>query len=101
MFMEAVEQCVADPNNRMEVAKLRVGEKLAVMIHTAQARGEVSDWEECKSFLKQEIGIGVNFEQAWRQSDLVQYDWTTIPQSFVHHYKSQYAAIQERSRRKP
>lgn len=88
MFVEAVEQCTDDPDTRMEVAKSRVGEKLAVMIHTPQARGEITGWEEFKSFLKREFGVGVNFEQAWRQNDLIKYDWTTSPQSSVHNDKS-------------
>lgn len=52
MFVEAVEQCVSDPETRIKVAKSRVEERLAVMIHTAQVREEIKDWEEFKSFLK-------------------------------------------------
>lgn len=37
----------------------------------------------------------MNFEQAWRQNDLVQYVWITSPQRLVHNYKSQYETIQE------
>lgn len=93
MFFESVEQCTSNSNTRLEVAKSRVDGDLAVMVHTAQGRGEITSWNEFKVYLTQEFGMEMNFDQAWRQSDSFHYDWVDSPQSFVHKFKCHYAAI--------
>lgn len=96
MFFEAVERCAGTSDGRIEVAKARVDGELSVMIHTAQRRGEIKEWGECKAYLTREFGTDMNFEQAWRRNDTFHYEWVDSPQSFVHKFKCHYAAIQDK-----
>lgn len=96
MFFEAVERCASTSDGRIEVAKSRVDGELSVIIHTAQRRGEIKEWSECKAYLIREFGMDMNFEQAWRRNDTFHYDWVDSPQSFVHKFKCHYAAIQDK-----
>lgn len=93
MFFEQVEHCTDDSEARLEVAKSRVDNEMAVMIHTAQKQGEIKKWDELKQYLTQEFGVELNFDQAWKQNNSINYDWMSSPQYFVHKFKCQYAAI--------
>lgn len=74
IFFTAMEQCAGDSYTRLEVAKSRVDDDLALLIHTSQKQGGVKKWEDLKSYLKQEFGTKPNFDQIWRQNDSLQYD---------------------------
>ena len=93
IFFESIERCSLDSQDRLEVAKSRVDSELAVVIHTAQTRGEVNDWYELKNYLVKEFGVTLDFEQAWKQKIEFRYDWWDDPYAFVHKYKCHYQAI--------
>lgn len=83
MFIEGIEGYTADELPRIEIAKSRMDDELALFIHTAQKSWKIKRWGDMVDYLQVEFRININFGQAWRVHDGQQHDWREKTHTFI------------------
>ena len=96
IFFELVEQCSNDGSTRVQIAKSRLSQNLAVLIHNKQAKNKCKTWVDFRQLLCTEFAVSVNLDRAWQELDSNNYDWAESPQSFTNRFICQYAILETR-----
>ena len=96
IFVELVEQCSSQDDDRVRIAKSRVSSDLAILIHNNQANKKISSWPTLKTFLREEFNIEFNVDRAWQELESMTYDWVESPQAFTQRFKCQHAVVETR-----
>ena len=96
MFLEAVEQVTDEDQTRIQVAKGKVDDEIAILIHNQQTTGKINSWDDLKELLKQEFPVNFTVDQAWSELDSMPYEWEESPRAFTNHFICQYATLEGR-----
>ena len=91
MFYEGVESCVTEDKHRLEVANLRMDEKLRVLVHNAKREKKITNWETFKSFLISAFSVKLSFDQLFDTTNEGKYDWVKDPHEFRNNYMYKYS----------
>ena len=91
MFYNNVEGCVTDDEQRIEVATLRMDEKLRVLVHNAKREKKISDWKTLKSYLISAFSVKLSFDHIFDNTNEGKYDWTSDPHDFRNEYLYKYS----------
>ena len=94
MFFQSVEKCTPHSDDRVQIAMMRMGVDLSVLVHSAKESGLITSWDSLKKYLLNEFEVKLDFHQAWQRTNQMSYDWTTNPHSFIHQFKCFFASIQ-------
>ena len=91
MFYEGVEGCVTEDKHRLEVANMRMDEKLRVLVHNAKKEKKITDWKTLKSFLISAFSVKLSFDQLFDTTNEGKYDWVKDPHEFRNDYMYKYS----------
>lgn len=94
MFIDRVEQVTSDDGSRLQVAKTRLGNEIALLIQNFQLKGECRTWVELKEVLRREFASEISMDQAWQELEEMQYHWDMGPHLFSHTVRCKFAVLE-------
>ncbi len=96
IFFEQVEHSSEIDARRVQIAKGRVSNEIAALIHNYQILHNCNTWDSIKGLLNSHFNKEINIDRAWKDTNSECYDWSESPQGFANNFICRYAILETR-----
>lgn len=94
LFLDQIESCSIYDEERVNIAKARVGPEIALLLRNVQEQGKANTWAGVKTFFRGEFAADITFDRGWKEVEGMKYDWAESPQAFTNTLICKYALLE-------